>query len=112
MQQWGVHPVFAVTAIFPLLVSVSALLIDEQRVTPGPVLPVTAGGAPGKAAAAAGGGGGEGAAPCLPPGAGAALASRMAQQGRALWGAVRRKDILLPTIFVFLWQVGLGFEMG
>jgi hypothetical protein len=46
------------------------------------------------------------------PGAGAALAARMVSQGRALWGAVSRKDILLPTIFVFLWQVRFSPNLG
>jgi hypothetical protein len=30
---------------------------------------------------------------------------QLQEQGRALWGAVTQRNILLPTIFVFLWQV-------
>ncbi|KAI8471551.1 MAG: BT1 family-domain-containing protein [Monoraphidium minutum] len=99
VQAWGVHPVFAATAVFPLLVSVSALLIDEKRIVSPPPLP-----AAGLLPTSAGGDHLAAAPGCLPPDAGAALAARVATQGRALWGAVRRKDILLPTIFVFLWQ--------
>ncbi|KIZ01943.1 hypothetical protein MNEG_6021 [Monoraphidium neglectum] len=100
VQSWGVHPVFAVTAIFPLFVSVSALLIEEQRVAPLSLARKDSDW-PGGGGSSGGGGGGVG---CVEPGAGAALAARMVSQGRALWGAVSRKDILLPTIFVFLWQ--------
>jgi hypothetical protein len=125
VQDWGVHPVFAITALFPLFVSFSALLIDEQRVTQsgrqsGPLRQASSGGgASGSGSfsgsfsgASAGSGGGRahahahasgGPAHAAPPVLGA-LAARVRTQGLALWGAVKRKDILLPTAFVFLWQ--------
>jgi hypothetical protein len=114
VQDWGVHPVFAVTALFPLFVSFSALLIDEQRATSGPRAAV------GHSSSGASGSGGDGssgsgtsgwphAGPAPPPQQQharqpglPALAARVRTQGLALWGAVKRKDILLPTAFVFL----------
>ncbi len=131
------HPVFAVTALFPLFVSFSALLIDEPRVAavgggsgaaaaavkPGASLEsrpaagsaaaadsASAAAEEAAAAAAAGGGGAAAssfaieAAASSPPPALAALSARVRSQGAALWGAVKQKDILLPTVFVFLWQ--------
>jgi hypothetical protein len=32
------------------------------------------------------------------------LGQQLVSQGQALWGAVKQKHILLPTLFVFLWQ--------
>ncbi|GBF96737.1 folate-biopterin transporter chloroplastic [Raphidocelis subcapitata] len=93
VQAWGVHPVFAVTAAFPLLVSVAALLIDEPRAAAPPPRARGASDAPSPAPARA----------SLAASA-AALAPRLREQGAALWGAVARREILLPTVFVFLWQ--------
>ena len=36
---------------------------------------------------------------------GASLAQRFQEQSRTLWGALRTRSILLPALFVFLWQV-------
>jgi hypothetical protein len=36
------------------------------------------------------------------------LGQQLLSQGSALWGAVKQKHILLPTVFVFLWQVSGG----
>jgi BT1 family len=92
----GARGVFGITALFPLVVSASAMLIDEQRVV------LTPGGSSGR-----GGGrqrrqnsGVSGLAAT-----GSALAAALATQGAALWGAIRQRHILLPTVFVFLWQV-------
>lgn len=98
---YGTHPVFAATAVFPLLVSASAFLIDEKRQLPG---------APAYASLAAGGHGapGSGAGGNLVPNGlvegAAGLGRRLQEQGVALWGAVSQKEILLPAAFVFLWQ--------
>jgi hypothetical protein len=91
-----VHTVFALTAAFPLIVCASALLIDEQPVRPGYWQLGTADsdGPPGTSPRRGGGG------------ALAAAGEKLRAQVVALWGAVSTKDILLPTIFVFLWQVG------
>jgi hypothetical protein len=102
--------------VFPLIVSISALLIDEQR-----VIPSTAGVGPGSShmPAAAGGkysslpthtssskaaAGVPGLQQLSPGGNMAALQARVITQGTALWAAVSQKQILLPTVFVFLWQ--------
>ncbi len=145
VELYGTRPVFAVTAAFPLLVSLSAFFIIEQRV----------GGSGGSGSGwevrqgwdvtnskkqQQGGGGGvlqknKGAAaggvqemdptkqlPTNPPTAPTAptafastptpstsvqpptLVQRLQSQTMALWGTIRRKDILLPATFVFLWQ--------
>ena len=153
VKDWGVRAVFGATALLPLFVSASALLIDEPRVGGGRggrgvksggggaaaavaaaaaggggdyeplLLPSPGGAAPADAeapAAAAGGYGGAGgssssSAPLAPvaalaasaassPGPAPPLPARLEAQARALWAAVRRRDILLPTAFVFLWQ--------
>ena len=38
------------------------------------------------------------------------LSQRLVVQGKSLWQAVSRREILLPTVFVFLWQVGGGCQ--
>jgi hypothetical protein len=119
VQEYGSHAVFAVTAIFPLVVSASALLIDEQRVNSR---------TPAAAAAAAGGGSSssstanKGLLPAVSSSSSSSLTVRqratqvlgenVVTQGLALWGAVKQRNILLPTVFVFLWQVGLIAAMA
>lgn len=90
VQDYGTRFVFGLTALFPLVVSASALLIDEKPVARRAGVHVGSGSD----------GGGLVAAGPPPP----QLFAQMLSQGQALWGAVRRRDILLPTIFVFLWQ--------
>ena len=36
------------------------------------------------------------------------LRQRLVLQTRGLWSAISKKEILLPTVFIFLWQVGGG----
>ncbi len=72
-----------------LAVSGAAMLIDEPRVPPGSVLLGTS--APGVTGLAA-----------------SPLVAQVVGQARALWAAISRRDILLPTVFVFLWQVPHG----
>ncbi|KAF8060466.1 folate-biopterin transporter 1 [Scenedesmus sp. PABB004] len=100
VQAYGSQAVFGLTAVFPLIVSAAALLIDEQRVTADPSPPPSPPGSPATASAAGAGGGARG----LAASAARALGPRVVAQGAALWGAVRQRRILLPTVFVFLWQ--------
>lgn len=76
---WGTRGVFAATALFPLLVCVSALLINER-----PVI------------------GGRAAQRAIPPAT--ELWRRLKEQTRALVDAITQSGILLPATFVFLWQ--------
>ncbi|GLC69288.1 hypothetical protein PLESTF_000811800 [Pleodorina starrii] len=112
VQEYGTRFVFGLTAFFPLAVSASSLLINERPVGKVPAadreqaLPLlgatgasTQSGAADTSAAAAGGQDVDSAAP--EPGA---IGARLWAQGSALWSAVRRRDILLPAAFVFLWQ--------
>jgi len=114
VEAWGVRPVFAATALFPLIVSLSSLLIDEEKV--GAAAPAGGSGSSGGGGGASeggggvtegggGGGGGGGpvarASPATPTTTTGAL---LRAQARALYGALSRRDILLPTAFVFLWQ--------
>lgn len=117
VEQYGSSTVFILTAIFPLIVSASALLIDEQRITKQQQqLP------PPAAAAALGADAAQWELPQVSQPTAQPLASSRApssssrmwssnlgqqllSQGSALWGAVKQKHILLPTVFVFLWQV-------
>ena len=52
--------------------------------------------------------------PLISPGASEAdpppipLRQRLVLQTRGLWSAISKKEILLPTVFIFLWQVGGG----
>eukprot|EP00877_Chromochloris_zofingiensis_P007082 jgi/Chrzof1/2627/Cz11g23020.t1 len=108
VQHYGVHFVFGVTAIFPLIVSFSALLIDEQPVSQ-QQLPAAAGSSSSSsystAATPAKSHSSNGAVPVSKLNhPSQQLSERMMSQGRALWAAVSRRDILLPTVFVFLWQ--------
>lgn len=119
VEQYGSQTVFCLTAIFPLIVSASALLIDEQRITTTRQRPATTAAAAGARAQDAQqwqshsrlpeqqlqpqlAGGGDSSRWS------AGLAQQLVQQGGALWSAVKQKHILLPTVFVFLWQVGDG----
>lgn len=112
VEQYGSTTVFVLTAVFPLIVSASALLIDEQRVPARQQAAAAAVGA-GRAQqqqqkkkqkpqhveqlalsnASSSSSGSSG------------LVQQLVNQGGALWGAVKQKHILLPTVFVFLWQV-------
>jgi hypothetical protein len=119
VQEYGSHTVFAVTAIFPLVVSASALLIDEQRVsqTPAAAATAVAGGSSSSSIT------NKGLVPALPSSSSSSssslsvrqratqvLGESVVTQGLALWGAVKQRNILLPTVFVFLWQVGRGLN--
>ncbi|CAL8466314.1 g5850 [Coccomyxa elongata] len=78
VQEWGPRGVFALTAAFPLVVSLAAVLIAEQPVGPTRLKPDQA---------------------YL-----GSLARSLEVQARALWGAVNQRSILLPALFVFAWQ--------
>jgi hypothetical protein len=108
VQEYGSHTVFAVTAIFPLVVSASALLIDEQRVSQTPAVAAAGGGSSSSSTA------NKGLLPAISSSSSLTVRQRATKvlgegvvtQGLALWGAVKQRNILLPTVFVFLWQVG------
>ncbi|KAK9813029.1 hypothetical protein WJX72_007813 [[Myrmecia] bisecta] len=78
VEAYGPRGVFALTAIFPLIVSLSALLIKEERSSSN----------------------------LLKTGSnlGDSLVMSIMAQTKALWHAVSQRSILLPAIFVFLWQ--------
>jgi hypothetical protein len=78
--------VFGVTALFPLIVSASALLVNERPI---------AHASPAHPASSSTSG---------------SLLERLGAQTRGLWGAVRQRGILLPTLFVFLWQASPSAE--
>jgi folate/biopterin transporter len=75
LEHLNTRTVFGITAIFPLLVCGVAGLIAEERLNSEPSTKETAGQVPG-----------------------------IRQQIRQVWGAMAQKAILLPTLFVFLWQ--------
>ncbi|KAK9843802.1 hypothetical protein WJX81_006900 [Elliptochloris bilobata] len=81
VEAWGPRGVFGLTAVFPLIVSAAAALIDEQPVA----APKLKASADTRSAAAV-------------------LAGRLVAQLEALWGAINQRSILLPAAFVFLWQ--------
>eukprot|EP00884_Botryococcus_braunii_P002175 jgi/Botrbrau1/11959/Bobra.341_1s0024.1 len=91
---WGPRPVFALTAIFPLVVCLSAILISEAP----------SGSNPSKIKNDA-----ELQRPDSPQMSPRNVPlrecfGRLAAQARSLWSAVSRPTILLPAGFVFLWQ--------
>ena len=103
---YGPRIVFLLTAAFPLLVTGAALAIPEERVR-----------APG-VMAGAGAGAGSSAPGSRSPSPVGGLASRphpgvavaFRQQAALLWGIGRQPSIFLPAIFVFVWQVGGGWQ--
>ncbi|WIA14967.1 hypothetical protein OEZ85_001678 [Tetradesmus obliquus] len=108
VQDYGAHTVFAVTAVFPLIVSASALLIDEQRIVTSRT-PAAANSSSNTnkgllPAVSSGGSGSSGSSLTVRQRAAAVLGESVVAQGLALWGAVKQRNILLPTVFVFLWQ--------
>ena len=76
--------VFGLTAAFPLLVVLMALQLDEPRISASPDADDAQGGS---AAAALD-----------------AFGSLVREQGALLWGAVRERQVWLPTLFIALWQ--------
>jgi hypothetical protein len=125
VQAYGSQAVFGLTAVFPLIVSASALLIDEQRVLSGPsgadhgaedsdqaeqgrLLQNYHIGVNGRSRQRRGNSSGSSSSSSSAQGSPQWLLmvqQRVAAQGLALWGAVKQRHILLPTVFVFLWQV-------
>lgn len=118
-QDYGSRTVFGITALLPLLVSFAALLIDEAPVTGGYTLlsSSSAGPSPNPSVAGGAAGSSSGAGSALVPvgaaasGVGGGLqfgsspAAYLKQQLVLLWRAVSKKEVLLPTVFIFLWQV-------
>jgi len=95
VNDYGPRPVFLMTAVFPLLVSVAALAIPEQpistnynsagvSISPSPLATSSTGHR------------------FLPQWD--HMADSVSSQGKALWGALSQKAILYPALFVFLWQ--------
>jgi folate/biopterin transporter len=74
LQHLSNQTVFGITAIFPLIVSGVAWVIAEEKVGASP----------------------------SPSSGTETIAIR--HQIRQLWGAMKQKSILLPTLFIFLWQ--------
>ncbi|KAI4345654.1 hypothetical protein L6164_012754 [Bauhinia variegata] len=79
VETYGVRFVFGVTALLPLITSAVAVLVKEQPVL-GPVR--------GKSL----------------PLANPNFLESSKQNIIQLWGAVRQPNVLLPTLFIFLWQ--------
>lgn len=75
LQKLDTQTVFLITAIFPLLVSAVAVLIAEKPVTSTPIDADTS-----------------------------LISTELKSQIRQVWQAITRKSILLPTLFVFIWQ--------
>ncbi|KAL3141007.1 hypothetical protein ABBQ32_005521 [Trebouxia sp. C0010 RCD-2024] len=99
VEAYGPRGVFGLTALFPLIVSLSAVFISEQ--------PVVRSGShkrdrPSEDNADAAESGRLLAADLLAPPE--FMMKRLYSQAHALWGAVQQRSIFLPAIFVFLWQ--------
>ncbi|MEW5305879.1 MAG: hypothetical protein WDW36_008394 [Sanguina aurantia] len=88
VQDYGVRTVFGLTAMFPLVVSGAALLINEKPVSRNWMLLPSHEEGDGSLVATP-----------QPP-----LLARLTSQATSLKSAISRKDILLPAVFVFLWQ--------
>ncbi|GAX77364.1 hypothetical protein CEUSTIGMA_g4810.t1 [Chlamydomonas eustigma] len=123
VEDYGTRFVFSITALFPLVVSCAALLIDEKPVK---FSAAAAAAAPGVIPLSTSSAGGlkkqytaldvsddldnspnfarSSVASAELLSTSSTLQQRLLHQGRGLWQAISRKDILLPTIFVFLWQ--------
>lgn len=108
VQQYGVRPVFGITALFPLIVSVSALLIAEQPTRGAGYQPLSSSepadgsNSPSdskeyKAFDLASPG-------LMRPAGQQGLLVQLRSQGSMLWGAISKRSILYPTIFCFLWN--------
>ncbi|KAG1348259.1 Folate-biopterin transporter 1, chloroplastic [Cocos nucifera] len=78
VDAYGVRFVFGVTAFLPLMTSAVAVLVNEQSV------PSSRG--------------------HNPLVSGSNFIENSKQNIMQLWAAVRQRDILLPTLFIFLWQ--------
>jgi hypothetical protein len=107
--------VFGVTALFPLIVSCSALLINEQRLSAtSATVDQESGGTGGSKQPADGGevtpllqgaehdeAGGHLHSRQLHSGG---LGKQIAERASLLWGVVKGKGILMPVAFLFVWQ--------
>lgn len=98
VDAYGPRGVFGLTALFPLMVSLSAVFISEQPVVSRARHKRDSGSGEQDEAES----GGLLATEVLaPPGV---MKKRLASQVNALWGAIRQRSIFLPAVFVFLWQ--------
>ncbi|ONM27711.1 Biopterin transport-related protein BT1 [Zea mays] len=77
VDTYGVRFVFGVTAFLPLMTSAVAVLVNEHRISSGERT-------------------------TLHSGSGFVESSK--QHVRQLWTSVKQPNILLPTLFIFLWQ--------
>ncbi len=77
LQHLHTRTVFEITAVFPLIVCAVAWLINEERI-------------PSQANAS--------------EVSGTVVPVEISQQIRQVWDAIRQKSILLPMVFIFLWQ--------
>ncbi|PWZ04278.1 Folate-biopterin transporter 1, chloroplastic [Zea mays] len=77
VDTYGVRFVFGVTAFLPLMTSAVAVLVNEDRISSGERT-------------------------TLHSGSGFVESSK--QHVRQLWTSVKQPNILLPTLFIFLWQ--------
>ena len=84
LQTMSPQQVFAITAVFPLLVVLMALQLDEKRVV--------------KTAKDTANGEGVSAGPF------ADFSELVSSQGSLLWGAISQRQVWLPTLFIALWQ--------
>lgn len=95
---YGPRFVFMLTAVFPLLVSAAAIAIPEERIVKPPGVMARAGSTSSRSSSPTGGiGGGSG-------GSGGGVAESFKQQASLLWRTAEQPAILLPAVFVFLWQ--------
>ena len=88
LQTMAPQQVFAITALFPLLVVLMALQLDEKRI----VKPT-----PGSAGA-------DSDSSSTDDGPFVELRELVQSQSALLWGAVSQKQVWLPTLFIALWQ--------
>jgi folate/biopterin transporter len=93
LQTMAPQQVFGITALFPLLVVLMALQLDEQKV----VRPAAASSSS-MVDGGEGEGEGEGGGPLADFGA------LVSSQGALLWSTISKKEVWLPTLFIALWQ--------
>lgn len=103
VNDFGPRWVFGLTALFPLLVTGAALAIPEKRILPAPkgTLASSSGGSSSRLPGTGSRSSSPGQQRRDEPG----VVTAFKQQARLLWSTAKQRSILLPAVFVFVWQV-------
>ncbi|KAL4451496.1 hypothetical protein ABPG75_007158 [Micractinium tetrahymenae] len=104
---FGPRWVFGLTALFPLLVTGAAVAIPEKRILPPPKGVMSGSGSDGSSSSSSSrlpSGRSRSSSPGQQQKDELGVVAAFRQQARLLWSTAKQRTILLPAVFVFVWQ--------